>query len=67
MSDQRMTYCGKCGKEYISGELDPDDFDADLEELGWVVPDEGMRFEGGIYRCPECQLNVKKGSDNGND
>lgn len=58
MTDQRMTHCDKCGKEYISGELDPDDFDADLEELGWTVPEE--TFDGG-YICPDCNsLNVQQ-------
>lgn len=53
---ERSVHCSKCGTEYTSGELDPDDFDADLEELGWIVPDEGMRFKGGIYNCLSCKL-----------
>jgi len=56
MSDQRGVTCSGCGFEHISGELDPDDFDADLINLGWIVPDEGMRWEGGIYNCPSCKL-----------
>lgn len=48
----RGTHCGKCAGTYESGQLDPDDFKADLEDLGWSVPNED---DEGEYICPACK------------
>ena len=58
---QRRTHCNHCGKECeFMRPLDKEDFEDNLEDLGWMVS--VNKYQGDVYICPDHKQDVKENS-----